>query len=55
MMREELIEKTEATKAETHDALQMVVDELNKGQRKKLAKIEKIKTLFERYGVEIDE
>ena len=51
MTREELVEKTEATKAETHDALQMVIDELNNGQRKKLAKIEGIKALFERYGV----
>lgn len=38
---------------ETHDALQAVVDELNHGQRQKLVKNEKIKALFERYGVEI--
>lgn len=53
MTRKELAEKTAATMTETHDALQMVVDELNNGQRKKLAKNEKIKALFERYGVEI--
>lgn len=53
MTHEELVEKTEATKAETHDALQVVVDELNNGQRKKLCKDERIKKLFDRYGVEI--
>lgn len=54
MTREELMTKIAEMKAETHDALQMVVDELNNGQRKKLAKNEKIKTLFERYGVEMN-
>ena len=53
MTRDELAAKIAATKVETHDALQAVVDELNNGQRKKLAKIEKIKIVFERYGVEI--
>lgn len=45
--------RTETVCTETHDALQAVVDGLNKGQRQKLAKIEAIKKLFERYGVEI--
>lgn len=35
----------------THDALQAVYDELNKGQRQKLLKNEKIKALLEHYGV----
>ena len=55
MTRKELAEKTAATMTETHDALQAVVDELNKGQRKKLAKNEEIRKLFDRYGLEIDE
>lgn len=42
----------EACKAETKFALQIVYDELNNGQQKKLLKNEKIKELFERYGVE---
>ena len=37
---------------ETHDALQAVVDELNQGQRQKLAKDEKLRELLDRYGVE---
>lgn len=45
--------RIDAVYAEIHDALQAVVDELNQGQRKKLVKNEKIKALFERYGVEI--
>ncbi len=53
MTREELIERTNAIKSETHDALQAVVNELNQGQRKKRAKVEAIKALVERYGVEI--
>lgn len=42
----------EACKAETKECLQMVYDELNNGQQKRLLKNEKIKELFERYGVE---
>lgn len=34
---------------------QTVVDALNKGQRQKLAKDEKVKALLERYGVQIEE
>ena len=51
MTKTELTEKTEARVNETHDALQMVYDNLNKGQRQKLLKDEKIKELMERYGV----
>ena len=41
--------------SETHDALQTVYDALNKGQRQKLVKDEKVKAVFERYGVKINE
>lgn len=44
-------EKAAALKAETHDALQTVVDELNQGQRKKIIKNENVKALLDRYGV----
>lgn len=37
---------------ETKDALQTVYDALNQGQQKKLVKDEKVKALFDRYGVE---
>lgn len=51
MTKTELTKKTEHRINETHDALQAVYDNLNKGQRQKLLKNEKIKELFERYGV----
>lgn len=54
MKRNELKNKTEAVKAETHDALQEVWDATNKGQRNKLLKNEKVAKLFERYGVQTD-
>lgn len=44
-------EKAQALKAETHDALQLVVDELNHGQRQKLISNKKVKELFDRYEV----
>ena len=37
---------------ETKIALQTVYDALNKGQQQKIVKDEKVKTLFDRYGVE---
>lgn len=37
---------------ETRQALQLVFDELNNGQQKKLLKEESIVELFDRYGVE---
>ena len=40
---------------EIKEALTTVYSELNHGQRKKLAKNEKVKSLFEKYGVELDE
>lgn len=42
-------------KTETHDALQTVYNALNKGQRQKLVKDEKVRAIFERYGVETEE
>ena len=40
-----------AVKEETREALQTMFDELNHGQQKKIAKNEKVKALFDRYGV----
>ena len=40
---------------ETHDVLQMIYDELNTGQRKKLLKNEKVKKKFDQYGVQYSE
>lgn len=44
-----------AAKTETHDALRTVYDALNKGQRQKIVKDAKVKAVFERYGVEVEE
>lgn len=53
MKKDKLIERVESLKAETREALQTVYDALNSGQKKKILKAEKVKALFERYGVEV--
>ena len=52
MKKSELYKKTSETIATTKDALQLVYDSLNSGQQKKILKEEKVKELFDRYGVE---
>lgn len=51
MKRQDLFDKVAAAKTETKDALQTMYDALNQGQRKKILKNEKVKALFDRYGV----
>lgn len=51
MLKKELFEKVAAVKVETKNALQLVFDELNQGQQKKILKNEEVKALFDRYGV----
>lgn len=51
MKRKVLKDKTASVKNETTEALQMVWDATNKGQRNKLLKDVGIAKLFERYGV----
>lgn len=41
-------------KTETRDALQLLFNSINKGQRKQLIKKEEILHLFETYGVNCD-
>lgn len=53
MTKTELTNAVEAVKDETGEALQMLWDNINQGQRKQLAKRENIKTLLDRYGVSI--
>lgn len=53
MTKTRLKNAIEKNKISTHDALQLVVDALNNGQRKKLAKDETVSMLFERFGVKI--
>ena len=52
MTKEQLENKTTAVIEETKTALQTVYDALNQGQQKKIVKDEKVKALFDRYGVE---
>ena len=49
MKKANLTAAVEAT--ETKEALQMVVDELNQGQQKKIVKNAEVKALLDRYGV----
>ena len=51
MKKHELKQATDALIATTHDALQLICDNTNKGQRNKLLKNADIKALLERYGV----
>ena len=46
-----LVDKVIAYNIEIKTALQTMYDALNKGQRKKIVKNEKVKALFDRYGV----
>ena len=48
-------EKAEEVANETKEALQTVYDALNQGQQKKIVKDEKVKALFDRYGVDYSE
>ena len=52
MKKAELKSAVSATKEETKVALQTVYDALNQGQQKKIVKDEKVKALFDLYGVE---
>ena len=55
MTRDELTAAVTATKTETHDALQLIWDNTNKGQRNKLLKNPEIRELLERYEVDTGE
>ena len=55
MKKQELTAAVDAAKTETRNALQTVYDSLNNGQQKKILKDEKVKALFDRYGVTYEE
>lgn len=46
-----LTEKAEVRYTDTKQALQIVFDALNQGQQKKILKDEKVKALFDHFGV----
>lgn len=52
MTRDELVSKTDELIGTTHDALQLLWDNVNRGQRRQLYKREDVRALLERYGVE---
>ena len=52
MTKNELNAAVEEARAETKAALQTVYDALNQGQQKQIVKDEKVKALFDLYGVE---
>lgn len=52
MKKLELKQRTDTVVSETKAALQTVYDNLNNGQKSKLMKIDEVKTLFDRYGVD---
>lgn len=52
MKKTEPTAAVDAAKLETKNALQTIYDALNHGQQKKIVKDEKVKTLFDLYGVE---
>lgn len=54
MTKAELTQATNACIAETRDALQLLWDNINKGQQKQLYKKPEIKGLLDRYGVEVN-
>ena len=52
MKKKVLKEKTQEVKSNTKEALQILFDNINKGQQKQLVKMPEIKELFDRYEVE---
>lgn len=49
------LEKAKAFNRDTKDALQLVWDATNKGQRQKLLRNEQIKAMLERYNIVTEE
>lgn len=51
MLKKDLTEAVEVYRTQTREALQTVYDSLNYGQQKQIVKDEKVKALFDLYGV----
>jgi len=54
MTKNELQFRCDRAVAETRNALQTIYDSLNHGQQIQIVKVEAVKVLFDRYGVEIN-
>lgn len=55
MRKQQLDASVDAKIIEIRDALQTMYDALNQGQQKKIVKNEKVKNLFDTYGVSYNE
>lgn len=53
MTKAELNEATAACVKDYHDSLQLLWDNINKGQKKQLYKNPEIKAILDRFGVEV--
>lgn len=54
MKKDILDKKVDDLMSITKDSLQMLWDNINKGQQKQIIKNEKVKEMFDRYGVEYE-
>lgn len=54
MLKSELNQAVESYRIQIKEALQTVYDALNQGQQKKIVKDEKVKALFDLYGVKYE-
>lgn len=55
MKKANLQKAVEDAKIEMQTALQLIIDELNQGQQKKIVKNAEVKALLDRYGVSYTE
>lgn len=55
MKKADLDRAVDTAKTETRDALQTMYDAMNYGQQKQIVKDEKVRALFDRYGVSYEE
>lgn len=54
MTKTELRNRVDALKTDTKNALQLLYDNIPKGQQKQVVKVPEIKALFDRYGVKYE-
>ena len=54
MTKAELNAALDAAKQDYHDSLQLLWDNINKGQQKQLYKIPEVRAMLDRFGVEVD-
>ena len=52
--KEQLTAAAASAKSETREVLQTVYNELNNGQKKKLVNNDKVRAIFDRFGVEYE-